>query len=227
MKRTRYPHGISANQGRFVDSLAVAYKSHADNGTHVSKRKQRNKDVEIVFDPDSHREFVTGFRKRKQQRRKEAIKSLEKLQRENVLEERAERREARRQQYNLKDNEESGSESESGEERVSVFDGREMRSTVKVCALSTGDDSDEEQMLAASAERKKSMHQKSTDSAADGKSAKPAHKLSKTALTVLSNTKMKVEGKKKFSSGGGGKGKQCKTSCSRGGKKNLKKRGKK
>jgi hypothetical protein len=35
--------------------LAVAYKSHADNGTHVSKRKQRNKDVEIVFDPDSHR----------------------------------------------------------------------------------------------------------------------------------------------------------------------------
>lgn len=36
------------------------------------------------------REFVTGFRKRKQQRRKEAIKSLEKLQRENVLEERAE-----------------------------------------------------------------------------------------------------------------------------------------
>jgi hypothetical protein len=113
MKRTRYPHGISANKGRFVDSLAVAYKSHADNGTHVSKRKQRNKDVEIVFDPDSHRcvvvwddtrwsrvlcdmhvpvrrEFVTGFRKRKQQRRKEAIKSLEKLQRENVLEERAE-----------------------------------------------------------------------------------------------------------------------------------------
>eukprot|EP00889_Picochlorum_renovo_P006103 jgi/Picre1/33133/NNA_008459.t1 len=67
MKRTRYPHGISANKGRFVDSLAVAYKSHADNGTHVSKRKQRNKDVEIVFDPDSHREFVTGFRKRKQQ----------------------------------------------------------------------------------------------------------------------------------------------------------------
>jgi hypothetical protein len=111
MKGSRYPHGISANQGRFVDSLAVAYKSQTDSGTHVAKRKQRNKDVEIVFDPDSHRyvaleelesvfspdmhvpvrrEYVTGFRKRKQQRRKEAIKSLEKLQRENVLEERAE-----------------------------------------------------------------------------------------------------------------------------------------
>ena len=33
---------------------------------------------------------MTGFRKRKQQRRKEAIKSLEKLQRESRLEERAE-----------------------------------------------------------------------------------------------------------------------------------------
>ena len=36
------------------------------------------------------RDYVTGFRKRKQQRRKEAIKSLEKLQRESRLEERAE-----------------------------------------------------------------------------------------------------------------------------------------
>jgi hypothetical protein len=36
------------------------------------------------------RDFVTGFRKRKQQRRKEALKSLEKLQRESRLEERAE-----------------------------------------------------------------------------------------------------------------------------------------
>ena len=36
------------------------------------------------------RDYVTGFRKRKQQRRKEAVKSLEKLQREQRLEERAE-----------------------------------------------------------------------------------------------------------------------------------------
>lgn len=142
------------------------------------------------------------------------------------------RREARRQQYNLKEDDHDASGSESGEERVSVFDGREMRSTVKVCALSAGGDSDEEQMLAASAQRKKSMQQKSTDAAVEGKSGKPSHKLSKTALAVLSNTRMKVEGKKKFSSSSsaaasGGKGKQCKTSCSRGGKKNLKKRGKK
>ena len=125
---------------RFVDRLAVQYRDggHAQalqREKHVSKRKQRNRDLEIVFDVDSHkyvfrrmivlgtlhvmegmecevlvikislkvymgisecfmwnvcRDFVTGFRKRKQQRRKEALKSLEKLQRESRLEERAE-----------------------------------------------------------------------------------------------------------------------------------------
>lgn len=40
---------------RFVDSFAVKSKSEADYKTHVAKRKQRNKELEIVFDPDSHR----------------------------------------------------------------------------------------------------------------------------------------------------------------------------
>jgi len=36
------------------------------------------------------RDYVTGFRKRKQKRRKEALKSLERIQRDQKLEERAE-----------------------------------------------------------------------------------------------------------------------------------------
>lgn len=43
---------------RFVDPLAVQYRSSGDavqRERHVSKRKQRNRDLEIVFDPESHR----------------------------------------------------------------------------------------------------------------------------------------------------------------------------
>lgn len=43
---------------RFVDTLAVRYKSSGDalqRERHVAKRKQRNKDLEIIFDPESHK----------------------------------------------------------------------------------------------------------------------------------------------------------------------------
>ena len=40
---------------RFVDTFAVKSKSEVDYKTHVAKRKQRNKELEIVFDPESHR----------------------------------------------------------------------------------------------------------------------------------------------------------------------------
>jgi hypothetical protein len=45
---------------RFVDKLAVQYRDggHAQalqREKHVSKRKQRNRDLEIVFDVDSHK----------------------------------------------------------------------------------------------------------------------------------------------------------------------------
>lgn len=60
------------------------------NHHHVAKRRQRNKALEVVFDPTSHKEYITGFRKRKQQRRKEALSALEKRQRQQRLEERAE-----------------------------------------------------------------------------------------------------------------------------------------
>mmetsp|Transcript_41613 Transcript_41613/g.69532 ORF Transcript_41613/g.69532 Transcript_41613/m.69532 type:complete len:215 (-) Transcript_41613:88-732(-) len=42
---------------------------------HISKRNRRNKGEVVVFDPEAHKEWVTGFRKRKQQRRKAADKA--------------------------------------------------------------------------------------------------------------------------------------------------------
>ena len=44
---------------------------------HVAKRARRDKSVEAVFDEASRREFLTGFQKRKNQRRKAAEKHLE------------------------------------------------------------------------------------------------------------------------------------------------------
>ena len=45
---------------------------------------------DFSFPTNSCREFITGFRKRKQQRRKEALGNLEKKQRQQRIEERAE-----------------------------------------------------------------------------------------------------------------------------------------
>lgn len=155
------------------------------------------------------RDFVTGFRKRKQQRRKEAVRSLEKLQRENKLEERAERREARREQFDLKcDGEDSIDGNSARGERdcenpknvEQVFDGHETRSTVKVSVITTEFEEDEKQ----------DKRMKTTFNSNVGSSSKSVevdrqkkngtgHKLSKTALAVLSNTKLKIEGKRKFS----------------------------
>lgn len=144
---------------------------------------------------------MTGFRKRKQQRRKEAVKSLEKLQRENMLEERAERREARREQYNLSYDDDINTKKEAfdqKEEEERTFDGREMRSTVKVSAISTVFEEEEDERL---------KHCLTIQSDSGGKLDKTnrqkkngtGHRLSKTALAVLSNTRLKIDGKRKFS----------------------------
>ena len=51
-------------------------------GVHVPKGRRRNKAVEVKFDPAQHKEYLTGFRKRKDQRRKRAAKALERKARE-------------------------------------------------------------------------------------------------------------------------------------------------
>lgn len=145
---------------------------------------------------------MTGFRKRKQQRRKEAVKSLEKLQRENKLEERAERREARREQFNLaydSPDDAHGNDLDSGNAKQieKIFDGDEMTSTVRVSAISTGLEEDEEHITQLLHD-KSSTKMRTIQAEKDKKHGK-GHKMSKTSLAVLSNTRLKIEGKKKFS----------------------------
>jgi hypothetical protein len=48
---------LNMERKRFIDTLAVRYKSPSDalQERHVAKRKQRNRDLEIIFDPESHK----------------------------------------------------------------------------------------------------------------------------------------------------------------------------
>ncbi|KAK9835043.1 hypothetical protein WJX81_006555 [Elliptochloris bilobata] len=68
---------------------------------HVDKRRQKRKGLEVVFDPAAHKDFVTGFHKRKLQRRKEAQEKLEEKARKQRLEDRAKRREELRERLHL------------------------------------------------------------------------------------------------------------------------------
>eukprot|EP00890_Picochlorum_soloecismus_P000944 jgi/Picsp_1/1850/NSC_05317-R1_hypothetical protein CHLNCDRAFT_132888 [Chlorella variabilis] len=211
---------------RFVDTFAVKSKSEADYKTHVAKRKQRNKELEIVFDPDSHRDYVTGFRKRKQKRRKEALKSLERIQRDQKLEERAERREAKREQYNLTEIHSTENEHQEEKDNVTkVFQSSEMVSTVHVTPIYQ--DSDDEMGAIVNKSMDASINAGTGQSSRGKKEEKMARnkpggtRLSKAALDILTNTRLKVQGKKKFSKNNRARGKACKTgggSCVRDGK---------
>jgi ribosomal RNA-processing protein 17 len=152
---------------------------------------------------------VTGFRRRKQQRRKEAVKSLEKLQRENKLEERAERREARREQYDLGDNNESANTStknggENPNNMEQVFYGCDTRSTVKISVIPTAFEEEGVKQITSQLDLTTGSNTKHAK-IDQQKRGRAGHKLSKTALAVLSNTKLKIEGKRKFSASSGKK----------------------
>ena len=211
----------SASTSRFGQEKGFVHAratSHAESN-HVQKRKRRNKDLEIVFDVNSHRDYVQGFRKRKQQRRKEAVKALEKLSKEQKIEERAERRQAKREQYekflppdakDSKDEANGGDDvDEDGDELE--FDDGSKRQTVKVTAIRTEEDDEFEEQLER---RKKALAAKANAAEDDGKGG-IRKKMTKKGLSVLNNTKMKLIGKHRFdgakrkkkvedSAGGGG-----------------------
>lgn len=84
---------------RDVDALSYRSKVKGDNDrehvNHIIKKslKQGSKLVgEVKFNPEEHKEFVTGFRKRKQSRRLKAMKELEAKARKEKLQFRAEKR---------------------------------------------------------------------------------------------------------------------------------------
>ena len=93
-----------------------------------------------------------------------------------------------------------------------VFEGKEMTSTVKVTAIETEDDIDDRVKRRMLEMNKKKKQDEEEGNESVNKNHKH-HKLTKKALSVLTNTKMKLQGKKKFA----GSAKQV----SKGGKKNL------
>ncbi|PNH12365.1 hypothetical protein TSOC_000667 [Tetrabaena socialis] len=72
-----------SKQFRFREYDALGLRSGRPAGDqlvskkHVSKRKLKSENAEVTFDEKGYKEYVTGFRKRKQQRRQVAIKQLE------------------------------------------------------------------------------------------------------------------------------------------------------
>ncbi|GJP72798.1 hypothetical protein CLOP_g3556 [Closterium sp. NIES-67] len=59
---------------------------------YISKRKRKNTGITVSFDENARREFVTGFHKRKVERRRVAEEKQKRKKRQKHLQERAERR---------------------------------------------------------------------------------------------------------------------------------------
>ncbi|KAJ2395329.1 hypothetical protein GGI23_004347 [Coemansia sp. RSA 2559] len=118
------------------DNISVLTKGHK---TYAKKRKARHEQVEEVqFDPDARRTFLTGFHKRKMERREQAIALAKQREREDKLEMRREHRQAQKEQLAHKimlnkgingeldaDKEESGSEEEIGKGNEEEEEGEE------------------------------------------------------------------------------------------------------
>lgn len=122
----------------------------AGSKAYAKKRKARKEQVEEVsFDPDARRTFLTGFHKRKVQRRERAIAQAKAKEREEHLEMRREKREQRKEmlaqkimesktQYGIdspkeEDEKEDSEDSEDDKQKdVSVLPGESSVTTVTV-----------------------------------------------------------------------------------------------
>ncbi|GAX79693.1 hypothetical protein CEUSTIGMA_g7134.t1 [Chlamydomonas eustigma] len=140
---------------RDVDALAFEKSLPGDEDgrnavNHIQKRL-KNKTSEVLFNPEQHKEFITGFRKRKQQRRAKAIKQLEDKAKQERLQYRSEKRAKLKADLGLDDRwgiASSDSEVEK-EERpivgaVKVYADQGVTTTVTTLALDSGPESSSE-----------------------------------------------------------------------------------
>ncbi|GMM30238.1 Rrp17 protein [Martiniozyma asiatica (nom. inval.)] len=65
-------------------------------------KKNKHRVEEVTFDMDSRKEYLTGFHKRKEQRKKSALKHVTEMQRQERIQERARIREDRREMVRKK-----------------------------------------------------------------------------------------------------------------------------
>jgi len=119
---------------------------------HLAKRRRKNKGLEVGFDPEAHREFVGGFRKRKLKRRQDAQAALKKREREEKNKERSEKRAKLREQLRSRGFDEYGEREgawgkagavEARQAEMKVFKSADVRSVVTIEPLQMGDSDSE------------------------------------------------------------------------------------
>ena len=147
--------------GKYRDFDALSFKSrvHGDDDrehvNHVTKKSMKDgskQQGEVKFDPEQHKEFITGFRKRKQQRRLKAIKELEVKARKERLQFRAEKREKLKNELGVADD--WGLDDDKGDTKKQpgvqpgekkVYQAQGVTTTVSIVALDSEDDNPEEE----------------------------------------------------------------------------------
>ncbi|KAK9817070.1 hypothetical protein WJX72_009034 [[Myrmecia] bisecta] len=129
--------GTSGRDAKFSEQNALAWGGDGprpgEGGAvrHVEKRKTKQKGLEVVFDPDKHRDYLTGFHKRKLQRRKAALQEQDSKEKKQRLQDRAERREALRKTLQL-DKYETASEASEDESKPAAPSAAEPAADVTV-----------------------------------------------------------------------------------------------
>lgn len=126
--------------------------SHNPRAKHfIPRQGARNKQLSIAFDPAAHKEWVTGFRKRKNERKTAGMKLLEAQAKTERQEERDERRKKKKERLQLPDD--YGIEDSENEEDLelkqkvtdqAVYSNKGVTTTVTTAALEFGVGSDEE-----------------------------------------------------------------------------------
>lgn len=79
----------------FDEGVVIGQKPTVMVPRHINKKSLRNRSLSITFDEKNLRDFVTGFQKRKDKRRKEAQKQLHEKERQMRIMARKKRKEAK------------------------------------------------------------------------------------------------------------------------------------
>lgn len=132
------------------DALAYQYGETAGDAApsahHVQKRNRADKGLEVVFDPIGYKSYVTGFHKRKAQRRKDAQEQIVVKEKRQRLEDRKVRREdlAKKLQLEKYPDPEvalaAAAKSLVGVSAVDVFDCDGVTTTVTTVAMNSDDE---------------------------------------------------------------------------------------
>ncbi|XP_024542685.1 ribosomal RNA-processing protein 17 isoform X2 [Selaginella moellendorffii] len=112
-----------------------------------AKRARRDKGLVVEFDETKRREFLTGFRKRKNQRRKAGAMQQQAKERKKKLAARQERRLLRKQALGLQQDPESSHDPEEVDDQAEgdnleetvVYEDDQTRTVVNTCPIEDSD----------------------------------------------------------------------------------------